>query len=197
MFSGIIEAIGNVVNVEKENNNIHLSVSAPFIHELKVDQSIAHNGVCLTVTEIANDFFKVTAVKETLTKTNLGNLKIGDKINLERCVRLNDRMDGHIVQGHVDAKGMCSGVQDENGSWLFTFKFNAQYKNLIVDKGSVCINGVSLTVVDPGFDFFSVAVIPFTFQHTNFQSLSRGDIVNIEFDIIGKYLFRYMENKGN
>jgi riboflavin synthase len=193
MFSGIVEVLGTVVKTIKDNDNLHIYVQAPFINELKVDQSISHNGVCLTVTEIFEDNYCVTAVKETLTKTNLDRIKNGDKINLERCVRLNDRLDGHIVQGHVDTTGECTEVLDQNGSWLFTFNFPRENKNLIVDKGSVCVNGVSLTVVNPGSDFFSVAIIPYTYQHTNFHLLKKGDRVNIEFDIIGKYLSRYME----
>ena len=193
MFSGIVEVLGTVVKTIKDNDNLHIYVQAPFINELKVDQSISHNGVCLTVTEIFEDTYCVTAVKEKLTKTNLDRIKNGDKINLERCVRLNDRLDGHIVQGHVDTTGECTEVLDQNGSWLFTFNFPRENKNLIVDKGSVCVNGVSLTVVNPGSDFFSVAIIPYTFQHTNFHLLKKGDRVNMEFDIIGKYLSRYME----
>ena len=193
MFSGIVEVLGTVVKTIKDNDNLHIYVQAPFINELKVDQSISHNGVCLTVTEIFEDTYCVTAVKETLTKTNLDRIKNGDKINLERCVRLNDRLDGHIVQGHVATTGVCTEVLDQNGSWLFTFNFPRENKNLIVDKGSVCVNGVSLTVVNPGSDFFSVAIIPYTFQHTNFHLLKKGDRVNMEFDIIGKYLSRYME----
>lgn len=194
MFSGIVEGLGTLKKVEKQNENLHFFIESPFTAELKIDQSVAHNGACLTVVEISEDFYKVTAIKETVSKTNLGNLRAGDKINLERCMRLNDRLDGHIVQGHVDSVGKCVMVEDQNGSWLLTFEFPIEKKNLIVDKGSVCVNGVSLTVVNPGLTHFSVAIIPYTFEHTNFHGIKPGTLVNLEFDIIGKYLARHMEN---
>ena len=192
MFTGIIECLGKVVEIKSDKNNIHFSIDAPFTHELKVDQSIAHNGVCLTVTEIKNSIYCVTAIHETLNKTNLGNVKVGDVINLERCMLMNGRLDGHIVQGHVDQTGVCKSIEEQNGSWFFTFEYNASTKNITVEKGSITINGVSLTVVYSHDTSFSVAIIPYTYQHTNFHQLKKGDTVNLEFDIIGKYVARLM-----
>lgn len=188
MFTGIIECLGKVVDLIKEKDNLHISMDAPFVKELKVDQSIAHNGVCLTVTAIKNSIYTVTAINETLQKTNLGKLQVGDYVNLERCLLMNGRIDGHIVQGHVDQTGICKSVAEQNGSWLFSFEYDAATKNLTVEKGSVTINGVSLTVVNSKISDFSVAIIPYTYEHTNFSFLKQGDPVNIEFDIIGKYV---------
>jgi riboflavin synthase len=193
MFSGIIETLGEVVNLKQEQANLHLSVKSNFTNELKIDQSIAHNGVCLTVVSIDSDTFTVTAIDETLKKTNLGNLKIGDKINLERCMRLGDRLDGHIVQGHVDQTAVCKTVEEANGSWIFTFEYDASQSNITVEKGSVCVNGVSLTVVNSKDNSFSVCIIPYTFEHTNFHSIKPGTIVNLEFDILGKYISKLMK----
>jgi riboflavin synthase len=195
MFSGIIEGLGEVVSLRKEKNNLHITVKSDFTHELKVDQSIAHNGVCLTVVNIENDTYTVTAIDETLSKTNLGLLQIGDKINLERCMKLGDRLDGHIVQGHVDQTGICTMVQETNGSWLFTFEYDSAKNNITVEKGSITINGVSLTVVNSMANSFSVCIIPYTFNHTNFHTFKKGTVVNLEFDILGKYISRLMENK--
>ena len=192
MFTGIIECLGKVVEIKKDKNNIHFFIDAPFTHELKVDQSIAHNGVCLTVTEIKNSIYSVTAIQETLNKTNLGNVKVGDIINLERCMLMNGRLDGHIVQGHVDQTGICKSIEEQSGSWFYTFEYDASTKNITVEKGSITINGVSLTVVGSHDTSFSVAIIPYTYQHTNFHQLKKGDTVNLEFDIIGKYVARLM-----
>ena len=187
MFTGIVEATGKIVGKKEDGGNVHFSISAPFISELKVDQSISHNGVCLTVTEIQEAHYIVTAITETLRRSNLGELKIGDKVNLERCMKIGDRLDGHIVQGHVDTTADCIDIKEENGSWLFRFHYD-QLKGLTVSKGSISINGVSLTVVDSLPGEFSVAIIPFTFEHTNFSSLKTSNKVNIEFDIVGKYV---------
>lgn len=193
MFSGIIETIGEVVGLEKERGNLHLSLTSPFTSDLKIDQSIAHNGVCLTVVKIEGENYTVTAIEETLQKTNLGLLKVGDKVNLERCMRLGDRLDGHIVQGHVDQTATCSSVEESNGSWTFRFEYDATLGNITVEKGSVCVNGVSLTVVDSGYNAFSVCIIPYTFEHTNFHTIQVGTVVNLEFDILGKYISKLMK----
>ncbi|MBL0047314.1 MAG: riboflavin synthase [Bacteroidetes bacterium] len=193
MFTGIIECLGKVVEIKNEKNNIHFFIDAPFTSELKVDQSVAHNGVCLTVTEINKSIYSVTAIQETLQKTNLGQLKIGDKINLERCMLMNGRLDGHIVQGHVDQTGICKAVEEQNGSWFFTFEYDSTAKNITVEKGSITVNGVSLTVVNSGKSEFSVAIIPYTFEHTNFHQLKKGDTVNLEFDIVGKYVAKLLQ----
>ncbi|MBX7094831.1 MAG: riboflavin synthase [Flavobacteriales bacterium] len=191
MFTGIVEALGTVVNIVSEEGNVHYYISAPFIRELKIDQSIAHNGVCLTVVDIQQDAYVVTAIAETLSKTNLENWCLGDEINLERCMKLGDRLDGHIVQGHVDQTAICTSVTEENGSWKFHFMYT-ENENVTVTKGSICVNGVSLTVVDSSKGEFSVAIIPYTYEHTNFHHLKPGDKVNLEFDIIGKYVSRLM-----
>lgn len=188
MFSGIIETIGKVIALNSEQSNLHIAIKAPFIHELKIDQSIAHNGVCLTVVNINDDMYTVTAIAETLQKTNLSQLKLNDSINLERCMKLGDRLDGHIVQGHVDQTAICKNIKETNGSWMFTFEYNPIHNNITVEKGSICVNGVSLTVVDSQADSFSVCIIPYTFEHTNFKNILVGTIVNLEFDIIGKYI---------
>lgn len=187
MFTGIVEATGKVVGKKEDTGNIHFSISAPFISELKIDQSISHNGVCLTITEIHDTHYTVTAISETLRKTNLGVLQSGDLVNLERCMKIGDRLDGHIVQGHVDTTAECFSVKEDNGSWMFRFRFDEQ-AGLTVSKGSVCVNGVSLTVVDALPGEFGVAIIPYTFEHTNFFMLKTSQKVNIEFDIIGKYV---------
>lgn len=188
MFSGIIENLGEVVALNTEQNNLHINIKSAFTNELKIDQSIAHNGVCLTVVNISGDTYTVTAIDETLKKTNLSQLKKGDKVNLERCMKLGDRLDGHIVQGHVDQTAVCTNVQETNGSWVYTFQYEPVNNNTTVEKGSVCVNGVSLTVVNSQQNSFSVCIIPYTHQHTNFQYIQPGTIVNIEFDIIGKYI---------
>ncbi len=202
MFSGIIEDLGVVTSIQKEQNNLHISVrsaltkaSATFGEGLKIDQSIAHNGVCLTVVEIKEDIYTVTAIEETLNKSNIGSLKIGDAVNLERCMKLGDRLDGHIVQGHVDQTATCSEVKETNGSWMFTFEYDASKNNMTVEKGSVCVNGVSLTVVNSGKNSFSVCIIPYTFEHTNFKNIKEGSVVNLEFDILGKYIQKLVGNR--
>lgn len=192
MFTGIIEQLGIVKDIRKEGENIHFTVEAPFTNELKIDQSVAHNGCCLTIVGINGNEYVVTAIAETLRKTDLGTWKIGTKVNLERCMQLNGRLDGHIVQGHVDTTATCTSVEDENGSWKYTFKYDAPF--VTVEKGSVTINGTSLTVVDSTDKGFSVCIIPYTYEHTNFHTLKAGDTVNLEFDIIGKYVERLLRN---
>ena len=192
MFTGIIEEIGKIVRIEREQANLHLYVKSSFTNELKIDQSVAHNGVCLTVVTINGDVYQVTAIAETLAKTHLGSLQVGDAINLERGMLLNTRLDGHIVQGHTDQTGTCSAIQEEAGSTRFTFEYDPSTGNVVIEKGSITVNGVSLTVVDATRDSFSVAVIPYTLAHTNLQHLQIGSIVNLEFDVIGKYVARLM-----
>lgn len=194
MFTGIIESLGTVVEIIQEGTNQTFTLECDFTNELKVDQSLAHNGICLTVTDIRNNTYKVTAIAETLKRTNLGDLTIGNKVNLERCMLPTGRLDGHIVQGHVDETAIVKSISDENGSWNISFEYNKQSTHYTVEKGSVCINGVSLTVVDSSKGQFSVAIIPYTWEHTNFHTLKVGDTVNIEFDIIGKYVTAYMKN---
>lgn len=190
MFTGIIEDLGTVQKLEKEDSNLYLTMSSSFTNELKVDQSVAHNGICLTVTGIENKNYTVTAIRETLNKTNLGSLKKGDIVNLERAMKLGDRLDGHIVQGHVDQTAKCISVEEENGSWVFTFRYDKSFNNVTIEKGSITVNGVSLTVVNSKLNQFSVAIIPFTYAHTTFNTLKIGDDVNLEFDVIGKYVKR-------
>jgi riboflavin synthase len=187
MFTGIIEQMGEVIALHKEQDNLHISVKADFTHELKIDQSVAHNGICLTVVAIDKDVYTVTAIKETLDKTNLGAIEKGQKVNLERCMKLGDRLDGHIVQGHVDQTAVCVKIGQENGWHTYTFEYQSS-EHFTVEKGSVCVNGVSLTVVNSKDNSFSVAIIPYTYEHTNFHAFKEGDLVNIEFDIIGKYI---------
>tara|TARA_B110000459_G_scaffold74220_1_gene83475 strand:- start:61 stop:648 length:588 start_codon:yes stop_codon:yes gene_type:complete len=187
MFTGIIETKGEVVSIIKDGSNLDISLKSDITNELKIDQSVSHNGVCLTVVKIDNDIYTVTAIKETLEKSNIGLLEVGDQINLERSMRLGDRLDGHIVQGHVDQKAKCTKVVEENGSWVFSFKYKNS-DNITVEKGSVCVNGVSLTVVNSVDNDFSVAIIPYTYEHTNFNTFELGTVVNIEFDIVGKYI---------
>jgi riboflavin synthase len=196
MFTGIIEALGTVQEIiPDEGTNLTFRLTCPFVQELKIDQSLSHNGVCLTVTDVLTDSYTVTAVDETLKKTNLGRLQVGDAVNLERCLAANGRFDGHIVQGHVDGTGTCTGIQDEQGSWLFDFQFDPSDGNVIVEKGSICVNGVSLTVFNATDESFRVAIIPYTYQHTTFQHLRVGDPVNLEFDVIGKYVQRMLRGR--
>ncbi len=190
MFTGIIETIGVVTNCVKEQGNLHLTIKSNITNELKVDQSVAHNGVCLTVIDIKNEEYTVTAIKETLDKTNIGHLKINDIINLERAMKLGDRLDGHIVQGHVDGTGICTKISDENGSTWFTFQYPRNKNNVTIEKGSITVNGVSLTVINSKENEFSVAIIPYTKEHTTFKTLQLNDVVNLEFDVIGKYVAR-------
>jgi riboflavin synthase len=194
MFTGIIESLGQIASIEANQNNIDLFIKTSFLKELKVDQSISHNGVCLTVVEIGNETYKVTAVKETLEKSNLGSVQINDWVNLERCLLYNGRIDGHLVQGHVDTTAILTQITDENGSWVMEFIYNESNENLTVEKGSISINGVSLTVVNSQKNSFSVAIIPYTWQNTTFQYLKIGDNVNLEFDIIGKYVSKIVRN---
>lgn len=190
MFTGIIETLGTVKNVVKEQENVHLTIESAITSELKVDQSVAHNGVCLTVVDINNNEYTVTAIKETLDKTTIGNLKASNIVNLERAMKLGDRLDGHIVQGHVDETGICTNIKDENGSTVYTFEYNSDKNNVTIEKGSITINGVSLTVIDATNSGFSVAIIPYTWENTTFKTLQIGDTVNLEFDVIGKYVAR-------
>ena len=191
MFTGIIEQLGTVKKIEKENENVHFTVSADFTNELKIDQSVAHNGCCLTVVQIEGSEYVVTAILETLKKTNLGTWDVGTKVNLERCMVMNGRLDGHIVQGHVDTTAKCISIANENGSWRYTFGYTSD--NVTVEKGSITINGVSLTVVDSTENGFSVHIIPYTQEFTNFHALKIGGTVNLEFDIIGKYVAKMMK----
>ena len=190
MFTGIIESLGVIKEIQKENDNIHVIVSSSITHELKIDQSIAHNGVCLTVIAINNDEYTVTAIKETIEKTNLGDWIVGDLLNLERAMKLGDRLDGHIVQGHVDQTGVCKSIEEANGSWYFTFEYNKDSNNITIEKGSITVNGVSLTVVNSKTNEFSVAIIPYTFENTNFKTFQIGTKINLEFDVVGKYVSR-------
>ena len=187
MFTGIIEEIAEVVKVESEGSNVHISLNSTITSELKIDQSVAHNGVCLTVVTINGDEYVVTAIKETLDKSNIGLLVVGSKVNIERCLKIGDRLDGHMVQGHVDQTAKCVDVKKENGSYVYTFK-HKESDNMTVEKGSVCVNGISLTVVNSKDTSFSVAIIPYTHEHTNFHEFKDGTVVNIEFDILGKYI---------
>ena len=190
MFTGIIETLGIVKRVVRDKENLHLTVQSTITNELKIDQSVAHNGVCLTVVEIANDEYVVTAIKETLDKTNIGDLKINDEVNLERAMKLGARLDGHIVQGHVDRIGVCKAIEDHNGSTVFTFSYDFEGNNVTIEKGSITVNGVSLTVVNSKKDEFSVAIIPYTLAHTTFKNFKVGSKINLEFDVIGKYVAR-------
>lgn len=197
MFSGIVEEAAKVVALKKEQENLHITMECSFVNELKIDQSVAHNGVCLTVVEMTENTYTVTAIKETLDRTNLGKLEIGSKVNLERSMMMNGRLDGHIVQGHVDQTAICTEVKEADGSWYFTFSYEfdkemAKRGYMTVDKGSVTVNGVSLTVCNPTDNSFQVAIIPYTYEHTNFHQINAGTVVNIEFDIIGKYVSRMM-----
>ncbi|GAA4057705.1 riboflavin synthase [Flavobacterium chungnamense] len=195
MFTGIIETLGIVKDIVKEEENLHLTITSSITNELKIDQSVAHNGVCLTVVGIENDNYTVTAIKETIDKTNVGDWKINDIVNLERAMKLGDRLDGHIVQGHVDQVGLCKSVEETDGSWKFTFEYDAALNNITIEKGSITVNGVSLTVVDSKINEFSVAIIPYTFEHTNFKSFKIGTKINLEFDVIGKYVAKLNASK--
>lgn len=194
MFTGIIENLGTVAKVEKSQTNLELYVESTLASELKIDQSVAHNGICLTVVEIFGDrTYRVTAIDETIAKTNIGDLKEGDKVNIERCMTMGARLDGHIVQGHVDQIGICEGVEEQDGSWIYSFSYDPSLGNVTVEKGSITVNGTSLTVVNSTPGGFSVAIIPYTYQNTVFHTLRKGDRVNLEFDVIGKYVARMME----
>ena len=194
MFTGIIENLGTVAKVEKHQTNLELYVESSLTSELKIDQSVAHNGICLTVVEIFGDrTYRVTAIDETIAKTNIGDLKEGDKINIERCMTMGARLDGHIVQGHVDQIGVCEAVEEQDGSWIYSFTYDPSLGNVTVEKGSITVNGTSLTVVNSVEGGFSVAIIPYTYENTVFHTLGKGDRVNLEFDVIGKYVARMME----
>lgn len=190
MFTGIIETLGVVKDIRKEEENLHITVSSTITNELKIDQSVSHNGVCLTVVGISEDEYTVTAIKESIDKTNIGDWKTGDTVNLERAMKLGDRLDGHIVQGHVDQTGSCKSVEENGGSWQYTFEYDAKLNNITIEKGSITVNGVSLTVVNSKENEFSVAIIPYTHEHTNFKNFEVGTKINLEFDVIGKYVSR-------
>ena len=197
MFTGIIESIGRVTNLEQDKDNLHITIKSDLTPELKIDQSVSHNGVCLTVVLISEDAYTVTAIKETLIKTNLRFLKVGDNVNLERAMKLGDRLDGHIVQGHVDQVATCTNIENENGSWVFSFDYDSNLNNVTIEKGSITINGTSLTVINSKNNSFSVAIIPYTYEHTNFNQFEIGTIVNLEFDVLGKYVARLMSLNQN
>ena len=194
MFTGIIEEIGRVVAIKRDKENLHITVKSNLYPELKIDQSLSHNGVCLTVVELNENNYTVTAIKETIDKSNMGNLMVGDKINLERAMVLGERLDGHIVQGHVDQVGKCVRVEEIDGSWIYTFKYDEKLENLTIEKGSITVNGVSLTVVNSEDNKFSVAIIPYTYEYTNFHKIKVNDLVNLEFDVIGKYVAKLLSN---
>ncbi|MFT5251517.1 MAG: riboflavin synthase [Flavobacteriales bacterium] len=195
MFTGIIETLGTIQEIKKEQNNLHITVDSAITAELKIDQSVAHNGICLTVVAISSNSYSVTAIDETVKKTNIGSWSVNNKVNLERAMKLGDRLDGHIVQGHVDQIGTCIKTQETNGSWSYTFEYDESLNNLTIEKGSITVNGVSLTVVNSKKNQFSVAIIPYTYEHTNFKEFSVGTKVNLEFDVIGKYVSRLYSNK--
>lgn len=192
MFTGIIETLGTVTKIVQEKDNYHITIKSEITHELKIDQSVAHNGICLTVVKIEDDEYTVTAIHETLLKTNLGSLKVNDIVNLERAMKLGNRLDGHIVQGHVDQVGICTEKKSENGSYIFTFSYDLDKNNVTIEKGSITINGVSLTVVNSQKSSFSVAIIPYTYENTTFKNFMNGTVVNLEFDVIGKYVAKLM-----
>lgn len=193
MFTGIIEVLGEVEDLKSDKENLHITIKSKISKELKIDQSLAHNGVCLTVVDLKNNSHTVTAIQETLNKSNIGNLKIGDVVNLERAMQLGDRLDGHIVQGHVDQVGICKNIQEADGSWIFTFSYDESLHNLTIEKGSITINGTSLTVVNSKSNEFSVAIIPYTYENTNFHQIKIGETVNLEFDVIGKYVAKLLK----
>ena len=195
MFTGIIEDLGVITNLEHDHDNLHITIKSAITSELKVDQSVSHNGVCLTVISLNDVVYTVTAIRETLSKTNLGSLKINDQVNLERAMKLGERLDGHIVQGHVDQTAICKSVEFQNGSWLFTFQYDTSLNNITIEKGSITVNGVSLTVVNSKKNEFSVAIIPYTYENTTFKSLEENTVVNLEFDVLGKYIKRLYELK--
>jgi riboflavin synthase len=190
MFTGIIETLGTLTQKVKENDNLHLTVASSITNELKIDQSVAHNGICLTVVAINNNEYTVTAIKETIDKTNLGDWEVGDTLNIERAMKLGDRLDGHLVQGHVDQTAVCTAIEEANGSWYFTFEYDPSLENITIEKGSITINGTSLTVVNSKLNSFSVAIIPYTYENTNFNTFKVGTKVNLEFDVVGKYVKR-------
>lgn len=190
MFTGIVETLGTIKEIKKDNDNLHVTILSGLTPELKIDQSVSHNGVCLTVVALSEDSYTVTAIKETLEKTNLRDWKEGDMVNLERGMKLGDRLDGHIVQGHVDQTGVCESVEEANGSWYYTFEYDKNLSNITIEKGSITVNGVSLTVVNSKLNEFSVAIIPYTHEHTNFKYIQPGTVINLEFDVIGKYVSR-------
>ena len=196
MFTGIIETLGIIKEIKKESDNLNITISSAITHELKIDQSVAHNGVCLTVVALNNDEYTVTAIKETVEKTNLKDWKVGDFLNLERAMKLGDRLDGHIVQGHVDQTGVCKSIEEANGSWYFTFEYDSKLNNITIEKGSITVNGVSLTVVNSKTNEFSVAIIPYTFENTNFKAFKIGTKINLEFDVVGKYLARLYSKRN-
>ena len=193
MFTGIIEDFGTITQIRKEKENVHISLESVLTPALKIDQSVAHNGVCLTVVEIDGNTYTVTAIKETIDKTNLSQWQVGDKVNLERAMQLGARLDGHIVQGHVDQIGKCTSVKEEGGSWFFDFEYDPNLKNITIEKGSITVNGTSLTVVNSGINTFSVAIIPYTYEHTNFNTFKEGTLVNLEFDVVGKYITKMQQ----
>jgi riboflavin synthase len=195
MFTGIIETLGTIQEIKKENTNVHITMNSSITSELQIDQSVAHNGICLTVVAIKDTSYTVTAIDETIKKTNLADWKIGDSVNLERAMKLGDRLDGHIVQGHVDQTGTCTTAEETDGSWLYTFEYDENLNNITIEKGSITVNGVSLTVVDSKKNQFSVAIIPYTHEHTNFNTFEVGTRINLEFDVIGKYVSRLYANK--
>jgi riboflavin synthase len=195
MFTGIIETLGTIQEIKKDMNNIHVTINASITGELQIDQSVAHNGICLTVVAIEDSFYTVTAIDETIKKTNLADWKVGNSVNLERAMKLGDRLDGHIVQGHVDQTGTCIIAEQTDGSWLYTFEYDEKLNNITIEKGSITVNGVSLTVVNSQKNQFSVAIIPYTYEHTNFKNFVVGTKVNLEFDVIGKYISRLYANK--
>ncbi|MDB4924529.1 riboflavin synthase [Mucilaginibacter sp.] len=193
MFTGIIETLGKVTDLQQDQGNLNITIESAISHELKIDQSVSHNGVCLTVVALADGLHVVTAIEETLNKTNLAHLQVGEPVNLERCMQMNARLDGHIVQGHVDQTAICTAFKELDGSWEYTFEYDTATGNVTVEKGSICINGISLTVVNSKANSFSVAIIPYTFEHTNLHNVREGSVVNLEFDIIGKYVARLMQ----
>jgi len=193
MFSGIVEEPATVVALEKDKENLHITLKCSFTDSLKIDQSISHNGVCLTVVKKSGDNYTVTAIKETLDKTNLGFLKVGDKVNLERSMKIDSLLDGHLVQGHVDQTAVCTKIEEADGSWYFTFEYDPSKGNITVEKGSISVNGVSLTVVNSKEKTFQVAIIPYTYEHTNFHQFKVGTVVNLEFDIVGKYITKMLK----
>lgn len=195
MFTGIIETLGEIANLEVDGTNLHITVDSSITQELKIDQSIAHNGVCLTVVSLDGSTYTVTAIEETLQKTSLGGLTKGDKVNLERAMILGSRLDGHIVQGHIDQTGICTSVEEKDGSWYFSFEYDSATNNPTIEKGSITIDGTSLTVIDSGENTFSVAIIPYTYKHTRFNSYKAGTVVNLEFDVIGKYVSKLMAGR--
>lgn len=196
MFTGIIETLGVIKEIRKEEDNLQITISSSITNELKIDQSVAHNGVCLTVIAVENDCYTITAIKETISKTNLSDWRVEDIVNLERAMRLGDRLDGHIVQGHVDQVGLCKSIVETNGSWCFTFEYDKYLQNITIEKGSITINGVSLTVVNSKENEFSVAIIPYTFENTNFKNFKVASRVNLEFDVIGKYVSKLYSSKN-